>query len=52
MVNGSFLFAPAVGKSCRANMVNKTFLPRGLRPAKHLTPLKTAIFRVGTAFAE
>ena len=27
MVNGTFLLPARLGKSCRANMVNKTFLP-------------------------
>src|SRR5687768_6674168 len=33
-------------------MVNKTFLPSVIVPAKRLTPSKTVIFQTGTAFAE
>src|SRR3954471_7802654 len=33
-------------------MVNKTFLPSAITPAKHLTLSKTVAFQTGTAFAE
>src|SRR3954463_9113447 len=52
MVNGTFPGAAQLGKNCRANMVNKTFLPPAGPCQKYLTPSKTIHFRVGTAFAE
>src|ERR1700712_3829201 len=42
---------PQPGKSCRANIPNKTFLPGLDHPAKRLNPDKTTIFSTGTAFA-
>jgi hypothetical protein len=41
MVNGTFPGAAQLGKNCRANMVNKTFLPPAARLAKRLTHSKT-----------
>jgi hypothetical protein len=52
MVNGTFPIRTQVGKICRANMVNKTFLPPASHPEKRLTPYKPDISRLGTAFAE
>jgi hypothetical protein len=52
MVNGTFPGAAQLGKICRANMVNKTFLPPAAAVEKYLTPSKTVRFRLGTAFAE
>ena len=52
MVNGTFPGAAQLGKICRANMVNKTFLPPAATPEKYLTPSKTICFRLGTGFAE
>jgi hypothetical protein len=34
MVNGTFPGATQLGKNCRANMVNKTFLPPAANPEK------------------
>jgi hypothetical protein len=45
-------FVRRVGKTCRANMVNKTFLPPAKHPAKRLSPLKIGISGLGTAFAD
>jgi hypothetical protein len=45
MVNGTFPIRTQVGKICRANMVNKTFLPPAPRPRKTPNPFKIQHFR-------
>jgi hypothetical protein len=45
-------FVRRLGKTCRANMVNKTFLPPAKHPAKRLSPSKIGISGLGTGFAD
>jgi hypothetical protein len=45
MVNGIFPGEAQVGKICRANMVNKTFLPPAELPSKTPNPFKNRHFQ-------